>query len=83
VFVTRYTGLDFTDSGELWLLQRTANVGWTMRRIDPATSVVLEDVPISYDTPYPSVAFVGLAHAPSPPVPAAAASWGRVKAAYR
>lgn len=79
----RYTGFDFTDSGALWILQRNDLLAWTMRRIDPSSGAVLQDVPITYDTPYSSAAFVGLAHVPSPPVPAGTTSWGRLKSTYR
>jgi hypothetical protein len=81
-FEVRYAGMDFTDTGELWVLERTRLRTYILRRIDPATAQVIEDVPITYTSPY-SIALVGLAHVPDVPVHSERRTWGRLKDLYR
>jgi hypothetical protein len=79
----RYMGMDFTDSGDLWLLERTGAWAWVMRRIDPTTGQVLEDVEIDYLQDPRSVALIGLAFVTEEPVQIRSTSWGHLKGIYR
>lgn len=80
----QYSGMDFSLSGNMWLLEKTGFDTWIMRRIDPATGGVLEDVPLTYTVPPGFRANIfGLAPSPGIAVPVEHTSWGRVKTMYR
>jgi hypothetical protein len=77
----RYVGMDFTPTGELWLLESTAYESWRLRRIDNTTAQVLENIPLDYpDVPGNQWLF-GLAFAESP-VQVSPMTWGQIKAIY-
>jgi hypothetical protein len=75
-----YVDLEFTADGELWGLELDPGAAQRLRRIDPATGLVLATVALP---PPSTLALRGLARLGGAPTPAAAASWGKVKGTYR
>lgn len=83
-----FLGMDFDAEGNLWILEEvdatSTQRSLVMRRVDPASAAVLEEIPIVYTLMgYPTGLLLDLSYVSEGPVQILDSSWGRLKDLYR